>query len=236
MYSIKIKCPHCLHLVHLNIQRITEYTCREPMALNEANGRPTFSVRSVSNNTVLSAYSTATCPECYGPVLLAFQCHHGELQKIQKSTTDAAWTLNGVTPQNITVYPELKNPDDSPYYPEKIRRTFIELQEDIQMKRTAPRIVVGCRSVLEVALRNLGYENGNLLSRIEKARADGILTESMKNWAHRIRMDGNEAVHELESSDAEAAEFVSFLRLFLEVTFVLPERVSKAQSPDQVKV
>ncbi|EOT7645185.1 hypothetical protein ACNH6X_005512, partial [Escherichia coli] len=66
-----------------------------------------------------------------------------------------------------------------PHYPEKIRAVFTELQEDVRSGRTAPRIIVGCRSVLEVALRALGYEKGNLLSRIELARQDGILTESM---------------------------------------------------------
>jgi hypothetical protein len=49
----------------------------------------------------------------------------------------------------------------------------------------------------------------------------------MKCWAHKIRPDRNEAVHELEASDHEAREFVSFLRLFLEVSFILPARVER---------
>jgi hypothetical protein len=42
-------------------------------------------------------------------------------------------------------------------------------------------------------------------------------------------MEGNEAVHELEASDEQAKEFVAFLRLFLEVAFVLPERIKEQQ-------
>lgn len=137
--------------------------------------------------------------------------------------------LNAPLKGTIKIYPEPRLPDDSPLYPEKIRAIFTELQEDVQLGRTAPRIIAGCRSILEVALRALGYEKGNLLARIEQARQDGILTESMKNWAHRVRIEGNEAVHELEASDAQAKEFVAFLRLFLEVTFVLPERIKENQ-------
>ncbi len=42
-------------------------------------------------------------------------------------------------------------------------------------------------------------------------------------------MEDNEAVHELEASDAQAKEFVSFLRLFPEVAFVLPEHIKMQQ-------
>lgn len=229
MFSIKIKCPHCIHTINLPIQRITEYSSREPVALNDVNGRPRAAVRMLTASHPVTAYSTEMCPECHGPVMLVFKCDYSELQKVQQSANDINWVMTGPGPQIIATYPSLKEPDDSPHYPEKIRKIFVELQEDVQMKRTAPRIVVGCRSVLEVALRTLGYDKGNLLSRIEQARTDGVLTESMKNWAHRIRIDGNEAVHELEATDNEAAEFVSFIKFFLELSFVLPLRVNDAQ-------
>ncbi len=229
MYSMKIKCPHCLDQVHLTIQNVTEYVSRVPVGVNILSPNQAVSIRTISSTSPITAYSTAICPECNGPLMMTFRCQASELRDIQKATKDNSWVITGIVPKTLTVYPELKEPDDSPYYPEKIRAPFIELQEDILMKRTAPRIVVGCRSVLEVALKSLGYDKGNLLSRIDKARDDGILTESMKNWAHRIRMNGNEAVHELEANQNEAEEFVSFLRLFLEVSFVLPKRISQAQ-------
>ncbi|HEO9044211.1 TPA: DUF4145 domain-containing protein [Enterobacter kobei] len=161
--------------------------------------------------------------------MITYKCQMVELTDINRAAKGEGWVLTGVNPDSVKVYPELKLPDDSPHYPEKIRALFVELQEDIQMRRTPARIVTGCRSVLEVALKQLGYEKGNLQSRIEKARADGLLTEAMKNWAHRVRLDGNEAVHELEATDEQAQEFVSFLRLLLEILFVLPERIKQLQ-------
>ncbi|EKD5635443.1 DUF4145 domain-containing protein [Escherichia coli] len=160
------------------------------------------------------------------PVLVWFSCQYSQLKQIKSAEKNSEWRFTG-EPQLLGTYPKLIEPDDSPFYPEKLRPVFVELQEDVLANRTPARIITGCRSVMEVALRALGYESGNLLSRIEKARCDGILTESMKCWAHKIRLDGNEAVHELDASDHEAREFVSFLRLFLEVSFILPARVER---------
>ncbi|WP_174340849.1 DUF4145 domain-containing protein [Enterobacter sp. JMULE2] len=190
----------------------------------------TVTVSSVVSTSSVSAYSTAMCPECHGPVLISYRFQIRELANVKQAFKNSEWVLTNIDMSDLKVFPEIKEPDDSPHYPEKIRKIFVELQEDIQMKRSAPRIVVGCRSVLEVALQNLGYEKGNLLSRINQARTDGHLTEAMKHWAHRVRLDGNEAAHELEASDSEASELVSFIRLFLEISFVLPHRVSDAQN------
>lgn len=228
MYSLKTKCPHCLHKVHIPLNEVNQYHSRIPATENALYTQHP-SARCVSETSPVNAYSTAFCPECHNPLMITFECNLGEFLDIKKATNNKAWVLTTPVSGSVKLYPELKQPDDSPFYPQKIRAVFTELQEDIQLGRTAPRIIVGCRSVLEVALRALGYEKGNLLSRIEQARQDGILTESMKNWAHRVRMEGNEAVHELEASDAQAKEFVAFLRLFLEVAFVLPERIKEQQ-------
>ncbi|EDA0854532.1 DUF4145 domain-containing protein [Salmonella enterica] len=229
MYTLKIKCPHCLHRTDITIKEVTEYASRKPATQNTLYVNQVTRVTIQDSKSMVSAYSTALCNECNKPLMIAFECNIGELVDIRKATHDKTWLLTGLQPGSVKVYPELKLPDDSPHYPEKIRAVFTELQEDVQLGRTAPRIIVGCRSVLEVALRELGFEKGNLLSRIEQARETGILTESMKDWAHRIRMNGNEAVHELEASDEQAKEFVAFLRLFLEITFVLPVRIKEQQ-------
>lgn len=225
MYSLKIKCPYCLHQVHISLNKVTQYHSRRPATENKLYVQQPRT----SEITSAKAYSTDFCTECNNPLMIAFECSVSELVDMKKAINNKAWVLNAPLEGSIKIYPELRLPDDSPHYPEKIRAVFTELQEDVRSGRTAPRIIVGCRSVLEVALRSLGYEKGNLLSRIELARQDGILTESMKNWAHRIRMEGNEAVHELEASDEQAKEFVAFLRLFLEVAFVLPERIKEQQ-------
>ncbi|KFC13138.1 hypothetical protein GTGU_00160 [Trabulsiella guamensis ATCC 49490] len=229
MYTQKVKCPHCLHRTEISIKEVTEYASRKPATENTIYPNLGPRVNIITEASTVSAYSTAFCNECNKPMMIAFECSIAQLSDMKKAAHEKQWLLTDLKPTSVKIYPELKQPDDSPYYPEKIRGLFVELQENIKMKRNAPFIVVGCRSVLEVALRELGFDDGNLLSRIKQARENGILTESMKNWAHRIRMDGNEAVHELDASDEQAKEFVDFLRLFLEITFVLPVRIKEQQ-------
>jgi hypothetical protein len=186
----------------------------------------------VFSGQVVQGYGVAACNECRGPVMVQFECPRESLGAVRLSSGSFEWRYIGAPPKIIGTYPQLAEPDNSPHYPEKLRAVFVELQEDIKAKRTAPRIVVGCRSVMEVALRQLGYtdKDGNLLARIDKARADGLLTEGMREWAHKVRLDGNEATHELEASAEDARQLMDFIRLFLEVVFVLPERIKKAAS------
>ncbi len=53
------------------------------------------------------------------------------------------------------------------------------------------------RSTLEKVLKENGYKNGNLASKIDAAASDGIITESRKKKAHDdIRVLGNDVLHD----------------------------------------
>jgi hypothetical protein len=246
MFSLQWKCPHCAREESFTLTGVTEYSAKsqvqegsvfaarsvlEPMPTQQGSGTIQMSGMPVAKrkgSEITRAYGVSVCPNCNGPILIWFECAFEALQRVKQSTNDWTWRYAGQPPKILGVYPEGEKPDDSPHYPDALRRVFVELQEDIRAGRTAPRIVVGCRSVLEVALKSLGYEGRQtLFERINKAREDGLLTESMREWAHRIRLDGNEAAHELNATDDEAREFVDFLRLFMEVAFVLPTRIPK---------
>lgn len=52
------------------------------------------------------------------------------------------------------------------------------------------------RKAMETCLSYLVDEDTeNLKSLIDKARAAGSIPESLKTWAHLVRIDGNDAVH-----------------------------------------
>ena len=227
MFSVRLKCPHCGKEKDFSLHRPMEYLAREPVPLGTTSARPSQTVVTRTERHRVRAYGVAACPECNGPVLIWFECPWDALRRVSASSKDVEWRYSGDEPRILGTFPKMEEPDDSPYYPEPLRKVLIELQEHIQAKCSAPLIVIGCRGVLEVALKTLGYDGkqGPLTKRIDQARQDGILTESMRQWAHRIRLDGNEAVHELTASHEDASELVDFLRLFLEVAFVLPTRV-----------
>jgi hypothetical protein len=69
------------------------------------------------------------------------------------------------------------------------------------------------------------------------ATSGGVTTESgrrsircaMKQWAHHIRLEGNDATHGPdEYSDQDAKDLHTFAELFLTYAFTLPEMLRKA--------
>ena len=53
----------------------------------------------------------------------------------------------------------------------------------------------------------------------------------MKEWAHHIRLDANDAAHELdEYSETDARQLHIFAQMFLTYAFTLPEMLKRAKS------
>lgn len=87
------------------------------------------------------------------------------------------------------------------------------------------------RKTLEFALAHLDDDSDkNLNWRINSLVSQGILVKPMGDFAHRIRLLGNEATHN-EITLAELGQLRLFTQLFLQYTFTLP-----AMIPDEVKV
>lgn len=84
------------------------------------------------------------------------------------------------------------------------------------------------RKALEAATRELDPTTANkpLAKRIDLLADSGKLTADLKEWAHLIRLDGNQGVHDDEElSSAEIEQLKEFTRLFLIYTFTLPAQV-----------
>lgn len=72
-----------------------------------------------------------------------------------------------------------------------------------------------------------------LEKRIDKLHAEGLITKDLKEWAHKIRLEGNEAVHEIEEPTKEqATELALFTEMVLMYLYTLPEKV-KANLPSE---
>ncbi len=97
--------------------------------------------------------------------------------------------------------------------------------------RSVPRFtVIACRSLLEKACKyTLGDEGRDtkLIQLINNAIKRLKTVEAIADWAHTIRVIGNDAVHgdEYDPTPAEADEAVRFTTLFLELLFSYPERI-----------
>lgn len=65
-----------------------------------------------------------------------------------------------------------------------------------------------------------------LNARINKLKADQTITAEMADWAHIVRLEGNESAHsDEETTKEEAQELIDFTETFLLYAFTLPEMV-----------
>lgn len=191
---------------------------------------PTGRIAPTNAGTTARSYGVAFCPrpQCKAPVLVWFELPNAFLvQGRNPSEAQQKLIYSGPRPIILGTWPTAPQPDDSVHWPESLREIFREVQEDLKAKRNAARIVGTCRSVLEVALAKLGYpkSDGSLQTRINKAQADGHITKGMAEWSKKIKVDGNEAIHELSADRADAEALVNFIRTFLDVAFDLPEKI-----------
>ncbi|WP_239482878.1 DUF4145 domain-containing protein [Paraburkholderia sp. C35] len=94
------------------------------------------------------------------------------------------------------------------------------------------------RRCLEIALKahSPEIEAWKLEQRIDKLAAERKITPDMQTWAHRVRLDGNDALHEEEDFTKESAtELMEFTRLLLTYMYTLPEKVKQRIEPSEPK-
>ena len=68
----------------------------------------------------------------------------------------------------------------------------------------------------------------NLVQRIDELNERRLITPAMKDWAHAIRLEGNDATHEEDEdfSEHQAIWMKEFTELFLIYSFTLPARIA----------
>lgn len=87
------------------------------------------------------------------------------------------------------------------------------------------------RKTLDTGLKNKFPEiEGTLFARIKEAASNGKLTPDLAEWADRIRLEGNQAVHDDEPYTADQAkELQIFAELVVRYLFELPGRLAEAR-------
>ena len=88
------------------------------------------------------------------------------------------------------------------------------------------------RKALDTGLKSKFPEiKGKLSARINKAAAQQKLTPELAEWAHQIRLDGNDAAHEEEPFEEEdAKKLCNFTRLVFLYLFKLPGMLEESQN------
>ena len=132
------------------------------------------------------------------------------------------------------VHPEPRKIDAPEHVPQGIAQAYREAEDNLKRGNfTSAGIMF--RRALEKATKALGSEESNsrrmsLFDRIDALAEKQAITPAMKDWAHLVRLEGNEAAHGSDDFDRESAEQIhSFTELFLIYAFTLPKRVAQAR-------
>lgn len=74
-------------------------------------------------------------------------------------------------------------------------------------------------------------EARTLMQRIDKLAAEHRITPAIKDWAHDLRLDGNEAVHGDEEATQEVTDQMHNLTYFLlTYLYTLPKQIEDARA------
>ena len=151
------------------------------------------------------SFIVCTCIKCASPFLLL---------EVRYSVDPDA---NNITKHKI-LYPIEGNTllTSVPY---KILKPYLQAVRNYEMAQYEPCVIM-CRRALEVLAKDKNILGSNLYERLVTMHDQGILDKRMLEWAHSIRLVGNEAVHDDEGdipmSDAnDILEFTEALLYYI---------------------
>ncbi|WP_343648298.1 DUF4145 domain-containing protein [Stenotrophomonas maltophilia group sp. vghtpe118] len=111
--------------------------------------------------------------------------------------------------------------------PQAVERSFVQGLDNARRGNTDAAASM-FRKAIDAATRELdpSLAGKMLAKRIDLLADDGKLTTDLKEWAHLIRLDGNQGAHDDEElTAAEVEQLEEFTKLFLIYTFTLPAQV-----------
>ena len=145
------------------------------------------------------------CNHCGGVVLACAKAHNEAVLKL--------------FPSSVLVS------DDIPSIPREY------LQQAIDSLHSPAGSVMLSASSIDAMLKDKGYKEGSLNSRIDKAADNHLITSEMAKWAHQVRLDANDQRHADDSvllpTEEDAQRVIDFSLAFAQYLFVLPSMVHK---------
>lgn len=122
----------------------------------------------------------------------------------------------------VAFFPPPATPKAPDHLPPNVQAFFLEAAANVKQGPNAAGAML--RKSVDVALKHVAPEaKGNLVGRIDKAAELGKITPELAEWAHRVRLEGNDAAHDEDPFTVEEAEHLyKFTELVLMYLFTLP--------------
>jgi hypothetical protein len=91
------------------------------------------------------------------------------------------------------------------------------------------------RKVIDVSTQLLLKEDsakfGNIKGRIDELAKRNALTPDLQEWAHQVRLGGNDAAYDKDPfTKPEAEELLDFTELYLTYVYTLPGRLAERKA------
>ncbi|WP_260428215.1 DUF4145 domain-containing protein [Burkholderia sp. Bp9031] len=172
----------------------------------------------------------ATCPACGDPIAAVVWASDGP----RSNPTNCATSLNAHHEYRVVaLYPKPEVIPTPEHVPDAAARAFEQGTRCLGRGDYTPGAAM-FRRCLEIALKKYTpeIEAWKLEKRIDKLATEGKITKDIQAWAHRVRLDGNDALHEEEEFTKESAgELMEFTRLLLTYLYTLPEKIRLRLNP-----
>jgi hypothetical protein len=166
--------------------------------------------------------SAARCESCKKFVLVIGEKAHGSPQ----------YSL-------VAVYP-LGKPNDA--VAEEVKQAAKDVAQDyaealrchwIKSYRAS---VVMCRRAIQSSAIALKASGGRLIDQIDDLFKTGKVTESLKEFAHEIRLTGNDGAHPDKDglnavTEKDSADIIEFTKEFLNYIYVMPAKLKARKTP-----
>lgn len=170
-----------------------------------------------ANSAKTLHFDTVRCGNCAGYVMVLWSAsEYGSPFHSLYQYRVLPW------PSRLDEYPE--------HWPEVIGRYWLQAHRSIRDENWDAAATM-VRSALQVALRDHEAVGGSLRAEIDDLAEKGRLPPVMKEWAHELRLLGNEAAHPHENQEApdpqdvrDACEFLDFLVNYL---YNLPHEIEQ---------
>ena len=136
---------------------------------------------------------------------------------------------DGVT--HYRIYPTEAAPIEAHRsWPERVASAYIQAERAVANGSWDAAGAMARRSV-QAALRDLQAKPGNISAEIEELGKKGMLTPSLVDWAHQVRLLAQVASHpddeEPPVMEEDARDVVAFTRYFLTYVYTVPAEISE---------
>ncbi len=162
-------------------------------------------------------YSIALCGRCSEPFL------------IRESLYGVPGEFETVTEEKVLYPSDHRLPlDDAPA---SVTRAYDQATRAFSAGLYEPSALM-CRKAIDAAAISLGAQGDSLYDRLSALRQAGHIDKRLLDWAHAIRLVGNEAAHDphLEVSRQDARDILDFTEAILIYLFALNRRFERLRA------